>query len=94
VIPTGTVRHKVSASTGGEGSPDAIYYSVRNLLTVCERHAPLGRVGTWRRRLTALAAFAAQSVAGHRRRESVKALRDGWRDFRGGRLGPRELYPS
>jgi GT2 family glycosyltransferase len=89
VTPESRVRHKVSASTGGEGSPDAIYYSVRNLLTVCERHAPLGVLGTWRRRLTALGAFLAQALAGHRRRESVKALRDGWRDFRAGRLGPR-----
>jgi GT2 family glycosyltransferase len=90
VVPAGTVRHKVSASTGGEGSPDAIYYSARNLLTVCERHAPLGRVGTWRRRLTALAAFAAQTLVGRRRRAGLRALRDGWRDFRAGRLGPRD----
>jgi GT2 family glycosyltransferase len=90
VVPAGRVRHKVSASTGGEGSPDAIYYSVRNLLTVCERHAPLGPLGTWRRRLTALGAFFVQALAGRRRRESMKALRDGWRDFRACRLGPHD----
>jgi GT2 family glycosyltransferase len=90
VIPAARVRHKVSASTGGEGSPEAIYYSVRNLLTVCERHAPLGPLGTWRRRLTALGAFLAQALAGRRRREGLKALRAGWRDFRAGRLGPRD----
>ena len=89
VTPESIVRHKVSASTGGEGSPDAIYYSVRNLLTVCERHARLGPIGTWRRRLTALAAFSAQALLGRRRRAGLRAVRDGWRDFRSGRYGPR-----
>lgn len=89
VTPASRIRHKVSSSTGGEGSPDAIYYSVRNLLTVCERHAPLGQVGTWRRRLTALAAFLAQALAGRRRRAGLRAILDGWRDFRHSRLGPR-----
>jgi GT2 family glycosyltransferase len=89
VTPASRIRHKVSASTGGQGSPDAIYYSVRNLLTVCERHAPLGSLGTWRRRVTALAAFTAQALLGRRRREGLRAVRDGWRDFRSGRYGPR-----
>ena len=40
VEPAARVRHKVSAATGGEGSPTALYYSVRNTLEVCERHAP------------------------------------------------------
>jgi GT2 family glycosyltransferase len=89
LVPDARVRHKVSASTGGEGSPDALYYSVRNLLTVCERHAPLGLLGTWRRRLTALAAFTAQALLGGRRRAGLRAVRDGWRDFRRRRYGPR-----
>jgi GT2 family glycosyltransferase len=89
VVPESRVRHKVSASTGGEGSPDALYYSTRNLLTVLERHAPLGLLRTWRRRLVALAALLAQAVAGGRRREGVRAVLDGWRDFRRGRFGPR-----
>jgi len=89
VVPGSTVRHKVSASTGGEGSPNALYYSARNLLAVCERHAPLGTLGTWRRRLTAIGAFLAQALAGSRRREGVRAVLEGWRDFRHGRFGPR-----
>jgi GT2 family glycosyltransferase len=89
VVPGSTVRHKVSASTGGEGSPDALYYSTRNLLAVCERHAPLGTLGTWQRRLIAIGAFLAQALAGSRRREGVKAVLEGWRDFRHGRFGPR-----
>ena len=89
VVPGSRVRHKVSASTGGEGSPDALYYSTRNLLTVCERHAPLGTLGTWRRRLVAIGAFLAQALVGSRRREGVKAVLEGWRDFRRGRFGSR-----
>jgi GT2 family glycosyltransferase len=89
VVPESHVRHKVSASTGGEGSPDALYYSTRNLLAVCERHAPLGRLGTWRRRLVAIGALLAQALLGSRRRAAVKAIREGWGDFRRGRYGPR-----
>jgi len=89
VVPAARVRHRVSATTGGEGSPTALYYSVRNTLTVCERHAPLGTLGTWRRRLVVLLAFTAQALRGRNRLAKLRSLRDGWRDFRRGRLGPR-----
>jgi GT2 family glycosyltransferase len=89
VTPASTVRHKVSASTGGEGSPGALYYSARNLPAVCERHAPLGLMGTWRRRVVTIGALLAQALAGRRRREGVRAVLEGWRDFRSGRFGPR-----
>jgi GT2 family glycosyltransferase len=89
VTPASTVRHKVSASTGGEGSPGALYYTARNLSAVCERHAPLGLVGTWRRRVVTIGALLAQALAGRRRREGVTAVLEGWRDFRSGRFGPR-----
>jgi hypothetical protein len=89
VVPDSIVRHKVSASTGGEGSPDALYYSARNLLAVTERHAPLGPVGTWRRRVVALGALLAQALLGGRRRKGVSSVFRGWRDFRRGRFGPR-----
>jgi hypothetical protein len=90
VTPASRVRHSVSASTGGEGSPTALYYSARNLLTVSERHAPLGLLGTWRRRLVALGALTAQALAGRRRWDGVRAVLAGWRDFRRGRYGPRK----
>ena len=89
VVPQARIRHKVSASTGGEGSPGALYYTARNLPTVLERHAPLGFLGTWRRRLVATGALVAQALAGRRRRAGVRAVLDGWRDFRRGRYGPR-----
>jgi GT2 family glycosyltransferase len=89
VVPESRIRHKVSASTGGEGSPDALYYSTRNLLAVTERHAPLGPVGTWRRRLVAVGALLAQALMGRGRRKRVSGVVDGWRDFRRGKFGPR-----
>jgi GT2 family glycosyltransferase len=89
VDPGARVRHKVSASTGGEGSPGALYYSARNLPAVCERHAPLGLAGTWRRRMVTIGALLAQALTGSRRRAGVRAVLDGWRDFRRGRFGPR-----
>jgi hypothetical protein len=88
VEPRARVRHKVSASTGGEGSDSALYYSTRNTLAVAERHAPLGRLGTRRRRAAVLAAHGAQALLA-RRPSRLRAVRDGWRDFRQGRFGPR-----
>jgi GT2 family glycosyltransferase len=88
VVPAARVWHHVSSATGGEGSSGALYYSVRNVLAVCERHAPLGRVGTWRRRAVVVGAHAAMTL----RRpslERLRAIRDGYRDFRRGRFGPR-----
>ena len=89
VVPASRVHHKVSASSGGESSPTTLYYGTRNALVVAERHAPLGPFGTWRRRALILAAHAAQTLPTQRRREALAAVRDGWRDFRQGRLGPK-----
>ena len=89
VTPSGRVRHKVSASTGGEGSPNALYYSARNLIAVSERHAPLGRFGTWRRRFVAIGALLAQALRTQQRGQAFKAVLEGWQDFRRGRFGPR-----
>ena len=86
VAPSARVRHKVSASTGGEGSEAAIYYSVRNLLVITERYAPLGRFGTWRRRTVIVLAYAAQALLA-RRPTRLRAVARGWRDFNARRLG-------
>jgi GT2 family glycosyltransferase len=89
VEPSARVRHKVSAATGGEGSPTALYYSVRNTLEVCERHAPLGWFGTWRRRVVVLLAYTTQALLGRGRRARLRGVREGWRDFRRRRFGAR-----
>ena len=56
---------------------------------VCERWAPLAPVATWRRRAVVVAAHAAQALRSPKRGEALRAVRDGWRDFRRGRLGKR-----
>jgi GT2 family glycosyltransferase len=89
VVPSSRVRHKVSAASGGESSPTALYYDLRNALVVAERHAPLASPGTWRRRVGQVAAHLAQALRSRRRREGVAAVAEAWRDFRAGRLGSR-----
>jgi GT2 family glycosyltransferase len=89
VVPEARVVHRVSSAAGGESSPSTLYYGLRNTLTICERHAPLGTVGTWRRRLVMVAAHAAQALLSGSRRAGLRAVWDGWRDARAGHLGPR-----
>jgi GT2 family glycosyltransferase len=89
VVPASRVWHKVSAASGGESSPTALYYDVRNALVVAERHAPLGTFGTWRRRAVVLGSHLVQAARAPRRRECLAATWQGWRDFRASRLGPR-----
>jgi GT2 family glycosyltransferase len=88
VEPRSRIRHKVSASTGGEGSESALYYGTRNGLAVAERHAPLGTLGTWRRRSVILLAHTAQALLA-RRPARIGSVLQGWRDFRRGMFGPR-----
>jgi GT2 family glycosyltransferase len=89
VVPASKVWHKVSASSGGESSPTTLYYNLRNTIVVCERHAPLGWLGTHRRRVVLLAAHLVQASRAQRKRAGISAVLAGWRDARAGRLGPR-----
>jgi len=89
VVPASVVHHRVSASTGGAASPDSLYYALRNGLTVAERSTTEGRLGTLRRRVTAVAAFGVQALRSQRRIDGLRAVRDGLRDARRGRLGAR-----
>ena len=88
VVPESKVWHGVSYATGGEGSPRALYYSVRNLLVVCERYAPLSWPGRWCRRATIVGSHTVQALLlPGRRAQGLRAVAQGWRDFRRGRLG-------
>jgi GT2 family glycosyltransferase len=81
VVPESVVRHKVSASSGGEGSPTSIYFTLRNSLRVAERHAPLDRVGTARRRAVAVGAHALQALLSRRRLAGLRAVLRAVRDL-------------
>ena len=89
VVPASVVRHEVSAASGGESSPATLYYNLRNTLVVSERRAPLGPVATWRRRAEAVLVHVLQALASRRRLAGLRAVAEGWRDFRRGRLGER-----
>jgi GT2 family glycosyltransferase len=85
-VPGARVRHRVTAASGGAGSPTASYYEARNVLAVVERHRPLPRGLTGARRALVVAPRVA--LAARRPRAAYAALR-GWRDYRKGRLGRR-----
>jgi GT2 family glycosyltransferase len=89
VVPASKVWHKVSVASGGESSPTALYYGTRNSIAVAERHAPLGRLGTWRRRLVVLATLLLQALRSGRRAAGVAAVLEGFRDAAARRLGRR-----
>lgn len=82
--PRSVVRHRVSASTGGEESPLAVYYGTRNRLALLFRHGFPGRAKAFvvvSRLLKIL--FAPGRPA---RWQALPGIRDGLR----GRMGRRE----
>jgi GT2 family glycosyltransferase len=85
-VPEARVRHRVSAATGGAGSPTTAYYETRNVLAVVERHRPLPRGLTGARRA---AVVAPRVLLSARRPASAWAAVRGWRDYRRGRMGRR-----
>jgi GT2 family glycosyltransferase len=89
-VPEARAWHAVGGSTGGEyGSTQTLYYGVRNMVVVCERHRPLGRVGTALRRAAILASYLALVPPRRPWRSSIDAVLEGFRDARCGRLGGR-----
>ena len=85
-VPEARIRHRVSASSGGAGSPTTAYYETRNMLAVVERHRPLPRGLTGARRALVVAPRVLQAA---RRPASAWAAVRGWRDYRRGRMGRR-----
>jgi GT2 family glycosyltransferase len=89
VVPASRVWHKVSAASGGESAPATLYYGLRNAIAVAERHAPLGRLGTARRRFVLVSAHAVQALRSRGPRRGLLAVAEGYRDLRRGRFGQR-----
>jgi GT2 family glycosyltransferase len=85
-VPGARVRHHVSASSGGAGSPTTRYYETRNMLAVVERYRPLPRGLTGIRRGLVVAPRVLLAL---RRPASAQAALRGWRDYRRGRMGRR-----
>jgi hypothetical protein len=89
LVPDAVVVHKGSASTGGSASTANLYYDTRNTIVVCERHAPLPPVARGLRRGVIVGAHLAQALTHPRRIDAIRAVLEGWRDARRGRLGQR-----
>lgn len=90
LAPGARAWHRVSASTGGEAaSTHTLYYGARNTVTVLERRRPLGRLGNALRRAAIAATFSAHALTRADRGAALRAVRDGFRDARAGRLGLR-----
>ena len=85
-VPEARVRHRVSAATGGAGSPTAAYYETRNMLSVVERFRRLPRGLTGLRRALVVAPRVLLALP---RPASARAALLGWRDYRRGRMGRR-----
>ncbi len=88
-VPAARVRHKGSTASGGRFSTTNLYYDTRNSIVVAERHAPLPRGLSALRRGLVVGAHLAQSVRHPSRLAAARAVVDGWRDARAGRLGQR-----
>jgi GT2 family glycosyltransferase len=89
LVPAARATHAVSASTGGVASTTPLYYGARNTVVVCERHRPLGPLGTRLRRASIALTFGARAVLGLRSGDAVRAVREGVRDALADRLGER-----
>ena len=87
--PEARARHRVSASTGGAGSPASLYYDTRNTLVVCERYRPLPPGLRTLRRGIVVGAHLLQAARLPKRSEAARAVLAGRRDFTRGKLGPR-----
>ena len=89
VVLDARMWHGVSRSSGGEHSPLTAYYHTRNIMFVCARHARLRRPRALAREAEVLIANLAHARRGQRPLANARAVIEGWRDYRGGRMGPR-----
>ena len=89
VVPSARVWHTVSVAAGGEHSPAIAYYAVRNTLAVSNWHAPLTGIASLARDLTICLVALVHVRRAPRPLRNIRAVLEGWRDYRAGRLGER-----
>jgi GT2 family glycosyltransferase len=89
--PKAKVWHKVSASVGRESHPDAFYYGVRNTLYALNTHVHCGnRISMYFRELSVTSVhLAALLFTSAPKRDGLRAIREGLRDYRRGTFGKR-----
>ena len=86
-VPAGKVWHGVSVATGGEHAPATAYYEMRNTLAVCARHFPLRGLAGLRREAAMVVIHLLHARKADRPWTNLRAVLQGWRDYRAGRLG-------
>jgi GT2 family glycosyltransferase len=84
-VPDARVRHRGGSSLGGRSSSVALYYHARNTLAVSDRYRPLPQGLRALRQGVVLATHLLQA----RRADAARAVVEGWRDYRAGRMGAR-----
>ena len=90
LAPRSRVWHKVSASTGGRSRPTFLYYSTRNMLAVLRAEASRGPIlDRLREGIVLLVFLGAAFRSGADRREGIRNVCRGYRDYRNGISGPR-----
>jgi GT2 family glycosyltransferase len=89
--PKAIVWHKVSASVGKEGHPDAFYYGVRNTLYALNKHeaAPSTLPGKLRNLLVEMTFLFSTFNLGSGAWEGFRATWEGVRDYKRSKMGRR-----
>lgn len=89
LVPEARLWHRVSVTWGGEHAPTVGYYTTRNTCVVCARHAPMGRARSLLRTLEIVGANLVHARRGRLPLDNARAVMQGWRDYRRGRMGRR-----
>jgi hypothetical protein len=89
VVCDAKVWHRVSAASGGEFSPLASYYCLRNALHISREYQRFGSARRAPYEAGFVGIFLAHARRSDRKLESVVAVLRGWRDYHLGRLGDR-----
>ena len=89
--PQARVWHKVSASVGQEGSPDAMYYGVRNTLHALNSQEPLtsALMGDLRNLLVVMVFLFSTINSRSSARKGFHAVLEGLKDYKASRMGKR-----
>jgi FkbM family methyltransferase len=90
VVSEAKVWHHVSAASGGEFSPLAAYYCLRNGLHISREYQRFGSARRAAYEAGFVGVFLAHARRSDRKLESVRAVLRGWRDYHLGRLGNRD----
>jgi hypothetical protein len=90
LVPQAHAWHRVAGSSGGESaSATSMYYGARNTIVVSERHRPLPPGLRELRQLMVAGSFASLAALGTAKGPMLRAVAQGVRDARRGRLGKR-----